>query len=311
VRAERIMSAMILMAVLGLVLVGGVTLTLMWGDVGYRPWPSSGDGRDGGADDDRPPVGAVVRQYLRGAAVALVAGVWTGLIVTGTAARLVMRLLAVTGGDSAQGRITEADEIVGSISLDGTIGLILFAGVLPGLLSAAIYVVGRRLLPGGRLSGLTFGLLHLVVVATRVDPLRPDNPDFDLVGPGWLALLSLVLLVVVHGMAVAAFADRYSRVLPPAGAEAGRAAWARAVVPLVVPVLLLVPGAALLVPLAIGLVATLVLSRIPPLIRALRSDRAVLAGRLAVGALALVVLPAAVLDLHDVVVRDDSPALAP
>jgi hypothetical protein len=301
---------MFLMAVLGFVLVGGVALTLLWGSSSYRAW-SPGGGNQDRLDDDRPSLGVATRRYLRGTAVVLVAGVWTGLLVTGPAARLVMRLLAVTGGDSAQGRLTEADELVGEISLDGTIGLILFAGVLPGLLSAAVYVVGRRLLPGGRLGGVTFGLLHLVIVATRLDPLRPENPDFDLVGPGWLSLLSLGLMVVMHGMAVAAFADRYSQAFPPPGAPADRAAWARAVVPLVVPALLLIPGAALLLLLAIGLVVALVLSRIPPLIRALRSDRAVVIGRVAVGALTLVVLPAAVLDLHDVVVRDDTPALAP
>ncbi len=90
-------------------------------------------------------------RYLRGVAISLVAGFWAGLLVTGPAIRLIMRLLAVTAGDDAQGRITEADEVVGSINLDGTIGLIFFGGVLPGLLSGAIYVVCRRLLPTGRL----------------------------------------------------------------------------------------------------------------------------------------------------------------
>jgi hypothetical protein len=304
------MVTMILMAVLGFVLVGGVVLTFVWGATGYRAWSP---GRDGGdpLGDDRPSLGVVAQRYLRGTAVVLVAGVWTGLLVTGPAARLVMRLLAVTGGDSAQGRITEAEELVGEITVGGTIALILFAGVLPGLMSAAFYVVGGRLLPGGRLGGLTFGLLHLVLVATRLDPLRPENPDFDLVGPGWLSLLSLGLLMVVHGMAVAAFANRYSQAFPPPGVPADRAARARAVVPLVVPALLLIPGAVLLLPLMIGLVVTLVLSRIPALVRLVHSDGGVLAGRVAVGALALLMLPGAVLDLHDVVVRDDTPALGP
>lgn len=62
-----------------------------------------------------------------------------------------MRLLAATAGDDAQGRITEADEVVGSINLDGTIGLYVFGGILPGLLSGAIYVVFRRWLPRSHL----------------------------------------------------------------------------------------------------------------------------------------------------------------
>ncbi|MBW3641611.1 MAG: hypothetical protein KY447_01695, partial [Actinobacteria bacterium] len=93
-----------------------------------------------------------------------------------------MRLLAVTAGDAAQGRITEADEVVGTIDFGGTLGLYLFGGVFPGLLSGAVYVVFRPLLPSGGLGGVVFGLLHLVIAATRVDPLRPENPDFDIVG---------------------------------------------------------------------------------------------------------------------------------
>ena len=68
-----------------------------------------------------------------------------------------MRLLAVTAGDEAQGRITEAEEIVGEITVDGTIGFIVFNGIVGGVLAAAIYLVIRRLLPPRWLGGLAFG----------------------------------------------------------------------------------------------------------------------------------------------------------
>ncbi len=301
---------MILMAGLGLILVAGVFLTLRWGGTPYRTWDPAA--RAGGRDDGddragRPPLQNVVLRYGRGVAVALVAGVWTGLLVTGPAIRLIMRLLAVTGGDDAQGRITEADEIVGRIDLGGTVGLILFGGVLPGLLSAGIYVVGRRWLPAGRLGGLTFGALHLIVGATRVDPLRPGNPDFDLVGPGWLAVLTFGLAALLHGMAIAAIADRYSRSFPPVAADARTRV--RAVAPLVLPALLLIPGVFLLLPIAAGLVVAVVASQIPPLVRAVRGRTALVAGRVVVGAAALLLLPGAVVDVYDVVVREDEPAL--
>jgi hypothetical protein len=352
-RAEG--DGMVLMTVVALLLVAGVVLTLRWGGAGYQPWaPQPGPQPEGA----RLPASAVAVRYLRGAAVGLTGGFWAGLLVTGPAVRLAMRLLAVTGGDDAQGRITEAEEVVGSISLDGTIGLVLFGGVLPGLLSGAIYVVVRRLLPAGRLGGVAFGALHLLVAATRIDPLRPDNPDFDVVGPGWLSLTVFGLAAVVHGMAVAAYVDRYSHDLPPgataradldraagagstarpaatagaggtdgpvATAGAGTAAGvdgavpkpaettvrrrrARAVLPLVPPALLLIPGVGLLVPVVAGLVVTVVLSRVGGLARLARSDAVVLAGRVALASLALVCVPGAVADLHDVVVRDDGPA---
>jgi hypothetical protein len=296
---------MIVMAVLGLVLLVGVVLTLWWGATAYRSWkPETGDGADhDNAHTDGESVRTTVLRYLRGVAVALVGGFWAGALVTGPAMRLIMRLLAVTAGDDAQGRITEADEVVGRIELDGTIGLYLFGGVLPGLLSGAIYMLIRRWLPTGRLGGVVFGLLHLVIAATRIDPLRPDNPDFDLVGPGWLSVTTFGLTCVFHGMAVAAIANQYSTGLPPAANN--RAAWIRPLVPLALPaVFVVVPFVAAV--LVVGLVLTVAVSRIAPVVRAAHSRGALLAGRIAVCAAALALLPGTILDLRDVIVRDDS-----
>ena len=119
-----------------------------------------------------------------------------------------MRLLAVTADDSAQGAETEAEQIVGEITTSGTIDLVLFNGIFFGLASGLAYVLIRRWLPAGRLGGLAFGALLLVVAATAIDPLRADNPDFDIVGPGWLVVATFGALVLLHGMAVAAIAAR-------------------------------------------------------------------------------------------------------
>jgi hypothetical protein len=280
-------GAVAVLAVMAATLVGGVVLTLRWLALPYR----AGEG---------PPA---VR-YVRGVAVALVAGFWAGILVTGPAVRLAMRLLAVTAGDDAQRRFTEADEIVGRVDVGGTIALVVFGGILPGLLSGGIYVLVRRLLPAGVWGGVVFGLLHLVVAATRLDPLRPDNPDFDLVGPGWLSVLTFGLAAVAHGMAVAAFAARYSAALPPE-APATRAAWVRVLLPLVLPALLVVLLIPVVVVLAAGLAVAAVAGRLPAVMRAVRSPRVVTAGRLALAVLALALLPGAIRDVHDVVVRDE------
>ncbi len=216
-----------------------------------------------------------------------------------------MRLLAVTAGDDAQGAITEADEVVGEINLDGTIGLYIFGGLLPGLLSGVIYVLIRRWLPAGRLGGVVFGALHLVIAATRIDPLRPENPDFDIVGPGWLSVTTFGLACLLHGMAVVAIANRYSTEMPPQ--VTSQAAWIRVLVPLGLPALFMlfpVFAAALLV----GLALTIGISRIVPAVRAARSRGALMAGRIAVAVAALVFLPGTIIDLHDVIVRDDGSA---
>ncbi|HET7489538.1 MAG TPA: hypothetical protein VFJ85_16545 [Acidimicrobiales bacterium] len=114
----------------------------------------------------------------------------------GPGGRLAMRLLAVTAGDAAQGRLTEADQVVGRITTGGTIGFVIFNGVFGGLAAGLVYLVVRRCLPAGRLGAVVYGLALLVVVGTTVDPLRGGNPDFDLVGPGWLAALVFSLVLV-------------------------------------------------------------------------------------------------------------------
>lgn len=288
------------MLVLGVLMVIGLGLTLWWGSTAYAPWHPGGELSNG--DHRVPSVGEGARRYLRGVVVALVAGVWAGALVTGPAMRLIMRLLAVTAGDRAQGRITEADEVVGTIDFDGTLGLYIFGGILPGLLSGFLYLLVRRWLPGGRMGGIVFGLLHLIVAATRIDPLRPDNVDFSLVGPGWLSVLTFGLAAIFHGMAIAAFANRYSQVFPrDLARDRPTAIRVRAVLPAVIPVLFLVPGFFILFFLAAGLVFSLGLQRLPNAAVMARSTFVLRVGRIVGLALAVACLPWTITDLASIV----------
>lgn len=294
---------MALMGLMGALLVVGVVATVAWGGSPYQRWHPAKEGRRDreptSTADAVPSVVEASQRYLRGVAVALVGGFWAGALVTGPAMRLIMRLLAVTGGDDAQGRITEAEEVVGDISLDGTVGLYLFGGILPGLLSGAIYVVVRRWLPAGHVGGVVFGLLHLIVAATRVDPLRPDNRDFDIVGPGWLSVLTFGLAAIGHGMAVAAVANRFSAVFPPASRQL--AVRLRSWLPLMPPLLLLVPGVFLLVPIGIGLVLAVALLKLDGSAHVTASRPFELGGRIAAALLAVALAPGAVADLRDII----------
>jgi len=188
------------MVVCGLLVVTGVVAVAAWGGRSFEP-PS--------------PTATVGQRYLWNVTVAVASGVGAGLLAAGAGGRLVMRLLAATAGDTAQGRITEADEVVGRITAGGTIGFVIFTALFFGLATGVLYLLVRRWLPTGRLGGLTYGTLLLLVGGTRVEPLRADNPDFDLVGPPWVALLAFAALVMTHGMLVAALAARYSSALAP------------------------------------------------------------------------------------------------
>ena len=123
-----------------------------------------------------------------------------------------MRLLAATSGRTAQGRLTEAGERVGEITTGGTIGFLLFVGVGGGVVTAIGYLLVRRWLPptAGR-AGMIAGLLLIGTLGVS-DPFSPDNVDFAILRPRWLAILSrrplTGLLFATTYTAVAARLDR-------------------------------------------------------------------------------------------------------
>jgi hypothetical protein len=279
---------------IALVLVGLVAL-VRWGGLAVEPPPTSRPAGTGPTDP--PPVSLVVRRYLWYLAVALLSGAAAGILAAGAGGRLVMRLLAVTAGADAQGQITEAQEIVGRITVDGTLGFVVFTGLFFGPMSAAVYLLLRRWLPAGRAGGLAFGALLLVVAGTRLEPLRRSNPDFDLVGPGWVAVVAFTLLVVFHGMLVAALAGRLSRAVPLLAARPGAIA-------VHAPLLLLVlPGPSVALVLIIVGVLVVLVSRIPSVVAAWHDRRLLVLGRLALALITLVALPGFTMTVVDILGR--------
>ena len=278
---------MAVMLICGVLVLVGVGAVVRWGGLRLQP-----PGDPGESEEPLSP-GAVSSRYLWSVTVAVVSGIGSGLLIAGAGGRLAMRLLAATAGDAAQGRLTEADEIVGRITTGGSIGFIVFTALFFGSATGAIYVLIRRWLPPGRLGGLAYGLLLLIVAAPSIDPLRADNPDFDIVGPGWVAILVFSAVVLVHGMLVAALAGRYSRALPlPSRRPRALVAY--------LPLLMLLPIAPVVLIIAVGGLVALGLSRVEPLMRAARSRRTLVGGKVVVAVVVLIALPgflSAVIDI--------------
>jgi hypothetical protein len=273
----------------------GLAAVVRWGGLTVPPPPPPA--LHTADPTEPPPVSLVVRRYLWYLTLAVTSGLVAGILAAGAGGRLVMRLLAVTAGPDAQGRITEAEQLVGRITVGGTLGFIVFTALFFGLASGMVYLLLHRWLPAGWAGGLAYGALLLIVAATRLEPLRRGNPDFDLVGPGWVSVATFALLVVFHGMLVAALAGRLSRAVPLVAAEP-RAIAAHA------PLLLLLPLAPVGVLAAIvGAVVVVVASRIPRVVAAVQARRLVVVGRAALAVAGLVVLPGFVSTVVDIVGR--------
>lgn len=156
---------------------------------------------------------ARLRQSIRTVGGAMTAGAISGVLVLGLVGRLVMRILAATSG-SAQGLLTEADETVGEISSGGTIGFLIFVGLFGGIITAAGYLFIRSWLPAkAGAAGLTVGIL-LIGTLGVADALSPNNGDFSILTPLWLAILLLVatgLLFATTFSALAARLDKFAQ----------------------------------------------------------------------------------------------------
>lgn len=127
-------------------------------------------------------------ERARTTSAALVGGIVAGWLVAGFGGRLLMRLVAVTSDESAQGRLTEADEVVGRVTGDGTAFLVIFGGLFVGIVGALAFSTFRRFLPS---QSWTAGLIVAGVIggllARPVDLLNPDSIDFEILGPRWFA----------------------------------------------------------------------------------------------------------------------------
>ena len=187
-------------------MVAGAAIALRWGHLDVVP-PWSVDDADVG-----PP--ERIRRALWFAVVYVYGAIVSGLLVLGPGGRLVMRLLAVPAEEQAQGRRTEADEIVGVVTVGGTLGFIVFVGLFGGVILAALMVLLRKWLPPRRWGALCVGVVFAVLFSTRLEPLRRFNPDFVLVGPPWLAVTSFLAVGALTLLTMAAVAGRVSRVLP-------------------------------------------------------------------------------------------------
>ncbi len=143
-------------------------------------------------------------------AAATLAGAVAGAIAGGLGGRLAMRVTGLMATESEQGRLTEAEEAVGKITLDGTLALIVFGGIAVGILGGLIYAATRRwFADAGAWRGLVFGVFLLGTLGWGV--IEGDNFDFSTFGAVTVNVAMFSAIFLLFGVLVAplySFADR-------------------------------------------------------------------------------------------------------
>ena len=138
---------------------------------------------------------------------ASLAGIVAGVLVGGLLGRVIMRISGFMAGPALAGVHTENGNVVGDITLAGTIALIMFVGLPSGILGGLLYALLEPWL--GRLRpwhGLAYGLALLATAGfTFLDPV---NFDFRRFGVPVLNVAMFAALFVLFGAATAWLFER-------------------------------------------------------------------------------------------------------
>lgn len=148
--------------------------------------------------------------------IALLAGAGAGLIVGGIGSRIAMRIIAFAD-PSTHGLRTDSGNIVGDITLRGTLDLMLFVGPTTGIFGGLFYLAVRHWIPGSGLwRGLTFGLGILLAIPFVIGLLLLA------LSLGGAAATAPVLFaaLIVYGLAVQLVPPPAERSPPPSSRNA-------------------------------------------------------------------------------------------
>ena len=151
--------------------------------------------------------GAILRDIARGG----IAGVLTGGLVGGLGGRVVMRAAALAVPDAA-GRFTENGNLIGNITLLGSLGLVVF-GLFVGLFIGVFWVAVAPWIPGAGVRR-ALATMPIALAMGGVGLVGGDNSDFHVLHNNLLVVVMLLGLVAAVGFVVALADDLFDRRLP-------------------------------------------------------------------------------------------------
>jgi hypothetical protein len=118
-----------------------------------------------------------------------------------------MRVLAVSSGDAVQGAFSDDAEKIGQVTVEGTIGFVLLAGMFFGAVGGCLYALLRPLFPADRRRRQ----LASAAVATAITLsllIKPNGRDFAILRPLWLVVTLFAAIAFLFGLLLPIVAER-------------------------------------------------------------------------------------------------------
>lgn len=164
---------------------------------------------------ESPKVGSLLaaNRALRPIALLGLASLVSGVLVGGFGGRIVMSVSARAAGVDMAGRLTENGNTIGVFTVGGTIGLILFGGLLGGMIgSVGVVAADPWLRWMGPLRGVGYGIVVLALFG--YDTFA--SVDFLILDPVGLNVAMFLGLIVGFGLTVVLAARLLDKRLPDA-----------------------------------------------------------------------------------------------
>jgi len=147
-------------------------------------------------------------ELIRWIAVRGIAAAVAGILVLGVGGRLVMLASRLLHPDALR-KLTENGNRIGEFTVDGTVGLVIFGGLLGGVAAGGIWVLVKQWMPA---SPWVVGLGATAVGGFNL--VQAENPDFVVLGDPRLDLVMLLGLIFAFGVVLALVDRRLEGRLP-------------------------------------------------------------------------------------------------
>jgi len=197
--------------------------------------PSRVDSAAPDLDDEQIRIVAdIMRDILRAALAAGIAGV----LVIGVGGRVVMRVATLLNPDAA-GAATENGNLIGDITVPGTLALVFFSGLLGGLLASVVWTTVVAWLPR-RGARRAWAAAAMAVALAGFFVIRADNHDFFILRADLVIIAMFIALIAAFGIALSWLDERLDGRLPRPAADP-RSFALRAMVLLLVGAVLVLP----------------------------------------------------------------------